>query len=378
MMRYLRVFMVFACVLLFAKSVCCAVLEHPQVLAPDNMDNEVVIGDYNIRTYSTYVYYEDDVDVGALLILKNGKIVLANEGYRYYIGQSGGGKDSDFIRNGQDLTGDGIPNIVVYHWSGGWHCCNTVYIFSLGDELELIDTLDLMDSEFHFEDIDSDGVWEIVARDYTFAYWNASFVISPAPRIILRYDGAHYRLALDLMAKPLPPPAEEKKAVRISEAMCADGIRAWRMRGWCVTVPFRGDVYCFQSIVPEGMGDTCVAAPFWRYMLRLIYEGHPQEAWRFLDRYWNGGGAKKRLFVRDFKEQLIKSPYAEQLPVDFTGIRREEEPAGEEPMTSPLAQAYSFFATGRANNSLTRERVKSFLSTYFLEAAPEEQCQSSH
>ena len=44
-------------------------------------------------------------------------------------------------------------------------------------------------------------------------------------------------------------------------------------------------------------------------MLDLIYTGHDEEAWKFLDDAWPPKVHGKDAFARDFRAQLAKSPY---------------------------------------------------------------------
>jgi hypothetical protein len=44
-------------------------------------------------------------------------------------------------------------------------------------------------------------------------------------------------------------------------------------------------------------------------MLDLIYGGHPEMAWKFLDVAWPPKVHGKERFARDFRNQLAKSKY---------------------------------------------------------------------
>lgn len=108
---------------------------------------------------------------------------------------------------GTDINGDGLPKLIVLQYSGGAHCCSSYKIFSLGKDLKLIDTIFGEHSYFNFKDLDGDGKYEAIGRDWVFAYWAESFAGSPAPEVILRWKNGKYRLACDLMKKP--PPLEK-------------------------------------------------------------------------------------------------------------------------------------------------------------------------
>lgn len=178
---------------------------------------------------------------------------------------------------GTDVTGSRVPEVVVSEWSGGGHCCYILRVLQLGVTVHEIAAMNMQDSDDgHFVDLDGDGVYEIVARDYTFAYWHASFADSPAPRVVLRFDGKAYRLALDLMRKPAP----EKAAI---ETLIAEVRRKW------------------EYDYPEPL--------LWKSMLELIYTGHPDLAWDVVSKASDGRNSAKDQFLSEFCGQLATSPY---------------------------------------------------------------------
>lgn len=64
-------------------------------------------------------------------------------------------------------------------------------------------------------------------------------------------------------------------------------------------------------------------------MLDLIYGGHSQEAWQFLDDHWGSDEATENAFLSDFKRQLALSDYSDGLPVDLKGYEPEVEDDAE-------------------------------------------------
>ncbi len=52
-----------------------------------------------------------------------------------------------------------------------------------------------------------------------------------------------------------------------------------------------------------------VSPDLWGTMLDLIYSGHANEAWKFLDDAWPTKVHGKENFEREFRAQLAKSPY---------------------------------------------------------------------
>jgi hypothetical protein len=115
----------------------------------------------------------------------------------------------DTVLPGEDITGNGSPNLVVSNWSGGVHCCYTFQIFELGPKFRLIQTINVGDAgESHFEKRGDTVVF--VTYDYIDPSGNilgGSFADTPHPEVILHYSNGKYRLAVDLMRKP--PPSRE-------------------------------------------------------------------------------------------------------------------------------------------------------------------------
>jgi hypothetical protein len=189
---------------------------------------------------------------------------------------------------GTDITGRGKPNLILGEWTGGAHCCFVFHVLELGDHVREIANLNAQDSDYaHFEDVNHGGVYVFVGWDYTFAYWRAGFAQSPAPGIVLRFNGARYELAPDLMRKPAPSSEELGK---LQASIRDDG--AWR-----------------EEFPPPLL---------WGTMLDLIYSGHPDLAWRFVDGAWASDNTSKSRFLRDFCAQLATSPYFKKLRPTIT------------------------------------------------------------
>lgn len=281
-------------------------VERRDVIREDTLQERAEYKDYDIRIYR-------DMEVGTfgvVQIYQKGNLVFEEQGHSYSLGASDGDTRLDNSPEiGQDITGDGEPNLVVSQWSGGAHCCFDVYVFSIGDKFRFIAKIEGEHGFFGFKDLDKDGVPEFIGADWAFAYWNASFAGSPAPEIILRYQNGRYVLANDLMKKPLSE-IRSFDEIKITDedlikTQCEIG-NAWKR-----------NKYCIQS-------DVC------GHMLDLIYGGHSQEAWQFLDDHLGADEATKDVFLSDFKHQLALSDYSDGLLVDLKGYEPEiEDDAGK-------------------------------------------------
>lgn len=190
-----------------------------------------------------------------------------------------------------DINGDTVPDLVLWEYTGGAHCCFRFAIFSLepGGPRPLA-AWDANDSEGYFCDIDGDGIPEYINVDWTFNYWLVSHAESPAPRVILRWNSYRYGLAADLMRREFS--AEEIAGMEATILSAADNVS-------------------FPTKPP---------AELWKSMLELIYAGHRAEAIELANRLWPQIVIKRReldkspdSFLRDFENQLSLSPYASEL-----------------------------------------------------------------
>lgn len=238
----------------------------------------------------TFEVRENPEEDDQLLIRRNGRVVFRRDGYRFFLGTlepEEPGRDNPTIL-GRDINGDGIPDVVVFEWTGGAHSAFVAYVFSVGRELKLLATLNGEHSVPVFTDLNGDGVLEIEMQDWTFAYWPECFASSPAPRVVLRWQDGQYRLAADLMQTPAPTAAALRKQAR--------GLR-------------RSDEW--ESGVPP--------TALWQDALNLIYGGHEAEAWELIARVWHKDAPMANAQLAEFCRLLQSSPHWREL--SGTGIK---------------------------------------------------------
>ena len=184
---------------------------------------------------------------------------------------------------GANITGDGIPNLVVGCSSGGSHCCIDITIYSLGESLKVIKNFNFGYSKFELIDLDGDGIYELRIADWTFQGWGGVWMYGAAEGIanqdvILRYKNGDYQIAPDLM-KRFPSKIKLPSLETIKKEF------------------------------NETHSDNPVSFEMWRYMLALIYQGRGDEAFEFCDKVWPKDRKYKEKFIVAFKMQLTKSPY---------------------------------------------------------------------
>lgn len=240
------------------------------------------------ENYKVRIFRKENGD-GHFVIYWEGKPIYIEKGYLFHVGHF----DEDEGKNpiipmGTDITGDGVPNLVVSEWTGGAHCCLVINLFNIGENFSPIQSVNAWDSYTRgFRNLDSDPSLELAIYDFTFRYWLTSFAQSPAPEVLLKYQDQQYRLAGDLMRRPgLSEVALDKLA---NEIKLSD---EWQ-----------------QHVKSGSYVGTIPPVRLWAKMLNLIYTGNMSQAWALVDLAWPEGMEAKEIFLDAFKKELEGSPY---------------------------------------------------------------------
>jgi hypothetical protein len=234
--------------------------------------------------------YERGQDFSACLevLTRKGDVVFrrASKTYgQYTLGQAANAEfHAPKIENGTDVTGRGHPDMIVSLNTGGAHCCTSHYVFELEPEFRLLATLNDEDDDMaHFAKLDHGGPYYYFTADWTFAYWPASFASSPSHLVQLQFvddaKGGSYHLALDKMKGPEPSSAKWKNDIDAAQRTIKDD-------------PLNG-----------------VGSTLWQTALNLIYTGHSDLAWKFLDEAGPKAQQKPLPGLGDFCSLLKQSPY---------------------------------------------------------------------
>jgi hypothetical protein len=244
-----------------------------------------------VNGYRFTSYVSDDA--ACLTVIRNGSVVFrrtTDSGTPgFTLGQTA---DMSYhvpaVANGTDVTGRGHPDMIVSLYTGGAHCCSTHYVFELEPEFRLLATLeDAHDDMAHFARIDRDGPYYYFTADWVFAYWPGSFASSPSEPVVLRFvdddKGGSFHLAVDKMQRPAPTPAQ------------------WKQKLEAVQKALKQD----QAVVEaESLGPT-----LWQPVMDLIYAGHSDLAWKFLDEAGPKAQQKPLPDLKDFCSLLKNSLY---------------------------------------------------------------------
>ena len=278
------------------------------------------------HSYGSYelIIYEGEYD-GGYRILHNGSPVHSETGYRFHTSQWN--EDHSWSTFGPDITGDGIANVVIQHWSGGAHCCHSATVLELGPTLKVLGRFDGEDSTPFFKDLDGDDVFEVWMRDSTFAYWNECYAGSPLPQLAYQYHERHYSLAPDILRDQV----DDGRARELMES-------ASRLRGEIIAgskdagVPQDppGDWHGMEEAALRFVNGTYqnerrtmayfeyeswywLPSELWGVMLELIYSGRSEAAKEFYVQAWPAGLPGSEQFLADFRSQLSLSPHWTEL-----------------------------------------------------------------
>lgn len=248
--------------------------------------------------------YPYDMGYGTLTIKKKNKVIYEEE-----IGTEPGwlsfrNQDTNPI---EDVTGDGEPDLVIYINAGGaWRFNNFIFIYSLGDEIDIIAHVSEVLEDL--KDMDNKPGLEIIGRDQ-FNYGFAT-VDMFSPSFIMRYDGKQYVLAPDLMKKsPLTKEELEGKIVEIKaeigkpvqyldQATCApcskevgSEMGSFKYSDYMKNNNLAAEQY-LTNIVDE--------------IFDLIYSGRYFQAVQIIDATWPGTKEEKEAFLKDLKRDIRK------------------------------------------------------------------------
>lgn len=160
---------------------------------------------------------------------------------------------------GLDITGDGVAKLALLEEIGR-QGGGSLELFACGKEFSRLASIESWGKYPELKDLDGDGIPELIVSDNAFYHWPICMDGEPMPEVILRWQNGRYLPAADLMAKPAPRQAKlEALAASIREGS------EWDVNS------------CY---VPEALWTNAVA---------LMYSGHEQLGWKFVDLAWRAG-----------------------------------------------------------------------------------------
>jgi hypothetical protein len=235
-------------------------------------------GRYSVRTYRDYTgtmaYFE--VLMGPAQDRQGPQVPR-----RIY---SHSGKQAFFVKTfGADLTGNGLPDLVVAQWSGSAHGDSKYLVLELdGSAVREVDILDGL-TDIECRDLNDDGIGEITGAERCYDYFlGDSCAASPRPPVVLSFGKIQRRFVLDRKLMPKPPWSAEQLDK--------------------LSLTYKTDARWSQECrPPAGLFDT---------MLQLIYSGHEKQAWELFDASWpDGSSVPKEQYREDVTGELHRSRF---------------------------------------------------------------------
>jgi hypothetical protein len=142
---------------------------------------------------------------------------------------------------GSDINGDGYPDVVVETYSGGAHCCFGTQVYSLRpDGATLILQKPESNTGGYFEDLDADGISELVTYEDSFAYQYCPYAAGVSAKVIMAYDPGQDRF---VPASPrFPGQYADEIAANEERAFYAPGeLGEWDGTNICAILPLALD-----------------------------------------------------------------------------------------------------------------------------------------
>jgi hypothetical protein len=110
---------------------------------------------------------------------------------RYCAPAGYGARDSVSAR---DLDGDGEPEVIVDLYTGGAHCCVVSRFYRWTGTGYVPADRNFGDPGYRIEDLDGDGVQELITADYRFGYAFTAFAFSLMPVRVYDLRAGHWEL----------------------------------------------------------------------------------------------------------------------------------------------------------------------------------------
>lgn len=179
-----------------------------------------------------------------------------------------------------DINADGVPDLLLFGWSGGAHCCFVTWVYSLGAELELLAEIVGEHTEVEIRQADDDPALEFAVRDWALAYWPFSFGGSPSVEVVLDWQGM---------------------ALQPSARLTAEAIR----------LPDDLDALARQYATDPSWSDTAYdpICGLFATAQKLVYAGEPDRAAQFIADSWGGDRAAMVRMSVEFGRRLAGSRY---------------------------------------------------------------------
>jgi hypothetical protein len=273
-----------AVLLLFLACACRTTYVPMSSMPPQDLSQRITAELRAQATFGTYVartYRGTDTARGWCEVYHGSNQVYFERGFCFDIG--GVGQYSNpLVAMGEDVTGDGNPNLVVRHWMGSAKGHARFLVFEIGNEFKRLAAIDAP-GPGDFKDVNGDGVLEFVTSDDVFALWDGCcYADSPRPKLVLRYSDGEYRLAQDCMLL-----TQSRATLLKSSATLTGADPAWNK------------------------GHPPIELT--RRLVELMYGGHCESAWRLLESAWPADVQGLDAYRRKLEQAVERSQFWPQV-----------------------------------------------------------------
>ncbi len=156
--------------------------------------------EWSVNQYRIEITRFRDVGESTISITASDNVLFAGKDFYWSVHP----EFNDHIALGDDITGDGVPNLILESYTGGAHCCFALWLFEAGSQLRLIDTFGGGDYPVRFRQLDGKPGMEMIQFENAFAYWYVGFTFAPVPQVYFRWHDGDYVPAPDLMRQGTP------------------------------------------------------------------------------------------------------------------------------------------------------------------------------
>jgi hypothetical protein len=241
-------------------------LVYPQLIYElDSVSN--LWGRYSVRTYrrdSGSAYFE--------ILMGHRRLYSYSAKQRFFVEITG-----------SDITGDGVPNVVIRQWQGSAHGDSRYLVLELDDSV--VNEIDVIDGliAVKFQDLNNNGIVEITGIDKSYSYFcGDSFASSPRPLVVLSFNITQAKFVPDktLMSKH---PLSRDKLNKLS-------------------IKYKEDTRWSKELRPP--------SELFAAMLELIYHGNEKQAWELFDESWpDVSEIPKEQYKEALENNLRNSPF---------------------------------------------------------------------
>ncbi len=296
-------------------------------LAAGAQDAKSWLQSQGLEPVEVKAFQEFEVGVGKAKDAKEQKIVVLAKGKPVW--QSNAKENEPAVRwavhsIGNDIDGDGQPDLHFSGHTGGAQCCTTHYIYKLKPKVARLAAYSAKNvGGGDFLDVPGRKAPIMVTADDSSAYGFAPYANSYFPAVILEVTPkGRFQFALDLMRSKLPgqpPPVCAQPAATVNpwlKERCGEYVTSRRNARTAEIKTKLAEIKSRRSADQLKWDDyyaTGVLAAVSAELNRYAYTGHAGAGINWLETIWPGNDAVKLKMLGNLRQAWGKSVFAEDL-----------------------------------------------------------------